>query len=270
MNRNLQSRRRRDVRTGGDLAERRAEDKLRRRAEILDAAEAIVRVDGWEAMTMVQVARRARLSRALVYVYFRNQADLLLGIRDRGVETLACRLSEAAAQQTLGIAQLEAVLRASADFVEEHRIHFEAIVRGELLSLERCGRAAGHVLDSNRERCRHALAKAITTGVADGSIRPDVGEPEVVSAALWSFIYGVLRPAADRSSEAAAGQTALEPLLNQALELVLRSICRQPAAGPAAAILESLRDLGPSHSCPLQRCGHRSNRVPERLKFKGG
>jgi AcrR family transcriptional regulator len=270
MNRNPQSRRRRDVRAGGDLAERRAEEKLRRRADILDAAEAIVKADGWDAMTMVHVARRARLSRALVYVYFRNQADLLLGIQDRGVETLACRLSEAAAQQTLGIAQLEAVLRATAVFVEEHRIHFAAILRSELLSLGRCGRTTGDVFGSNRERCRHAIAKAITTGVADGSIRSDAGEPEVVSAALWSFICGVLRLAADRSPSAAGGQTALQPLLTQALELVLHSVCRRAPAGPAAVIHESLRDLGHSHRCPQQRSGQRTNRVPEGLNFKEG
>jgi len=47
-----------------DLAERRHEEKERRRAEILDAAEAVAASEGWDDMTMDQVARRARLSRA--------------------------------------------------------------------------------------------------------------------------------------------------------------------------------------------------------------
>ncbi len=35
---------------------------------------------GWDAMTMDQVARKARLSRALVYVYFKDKMDLMFGI----------------------------------------------------------------------------------------------------------------------------------------------------------------------------------------------
>ena len=47
------------------IAERRLEEKERRRAEIVDAAEAAGREVGLDALTMDDVARRARLSRAL-------------------------------------------------------------------------------------------------------------------------------------------------------------------------------------------------------------
>ena len=58
------------------LAERRLEEKERRRLEILEAAVEVAGVVGFEAMTMEQVARKARLSRALVYVYFKDKHDL--------------------------------------------------------------------------------------------------------------------------------------------------------------------------------------------------
>ena len=45
------------------IAERRLEEKERRRTEIIDAAEAVAATVGWDAMTMDQVARKARLSR---------------------------------------------------------------------------------------------------------------------------------------------------------------------------------------------------------------
>jgi AcrR family transcriptional regulator len=250
MIRKTKSTRRRDGRPGGDLAERRAEEKMRRRAAILDAAEAIALADGWGAMTIVHVASRARLSRALVYVYFRDKADLLFGIRDRAVETLARYLSETTAQQMLGIAQLEAALATSAAFAEEHRIYFEALLRTEPDVLERRSRATPDLHGSEANPCRCAFATAIATGVADGSIRSDVGEPESVSAALWSFMYGVMQLAAGQSSMAVRGRTARQPLLPQAIELVLHSVCQKPAAGPAAAIHESLRALGPSRACP--------------------
>jgi AcrR family transcriptional regulator len=53
------------------IAERRQEEKERRRGEIIDAAEAVAATVGWDAMTMYLVARMARLSGALFYVYFK-------------------------------------------------------------------------------------------------------------------------------------------------------------------------------------------------------
>ncbi len=49
-----------------NIAARREDEKERRRAEILDAAEALYIRKGWAALTVEQVARSARLSRALV------------------------------------------------------------------------------------------------------------------------------------------------------------------------------------------------------------
>jgi len=65
------------------IAVRREEEKERRRAEILDAAEVLYAKKGWDALTVDQVARSARLSRALVYVYFRDKEDLLFAIGER-------------------------------------------------------------------------------------------------------------------------------------------------------------------------------------------
>jgi len=54
------------------VIERREEEKERRREEILDAAELVFSEKGFDAATMDQVARKARVSRALVYVYFKE------------------------------------------------------------------------------------------------------------------------------------------------------------------------------------------------------
>ena len=79
------------------IAERREEEKERRRSEILAAAEALYAKHGWDAVTMDQVARSARLSRALVYVYFRDKEDLLFAIGDRAMQLLKTRFEAAAA-----------------------------------------------------------------------------------------------------------------------------------------------------------------------------
>ncbi|MBP9590615.1 MAG: helix-turn-helix transcriptional regulator, partial [Steroidobacteraceae bacterium] len=65
------------------ITERRQQERDRRRTEIVDAAEALYAEVGWDAVTMDQVARRARLSRALLYVYFRDKPDLHFALVER-------------------------------------------------------------------------------------------------------------------------------------------------------------------------------------------
>ena len=85
------------------ITERRQEERDRRRAEIVDAAEALYAEVGWDAVTMDQVARRARLSRALVYVYFRDKSDLHLALVERALDTLRERFEAARAGKDRGI-----------------------------------------------------------------------------------------------------------------------------------------------------------------------
>ncbi len=94
------------------IAERREEEKERRRAEILDAAEALYREKGWDAVTVDQVARSARLSRALVYVYFRDKGELLFAIGERAMLLLRDRFIAAAGQHSVGLHKVEAIGRA--------------------------------------------------------------------------------------------------------------------------------------------------------------
>ena len=92
------------------IAERRLEEKERRRAEIVDAAEAAGREVGLDALTMDDVARRARLSRALLYVYFQDRSDLMFGLTERAMGMLHTRFLEAAERHRTGLEQVSAVL----------------------------------------------------------------------------------------------------------------------------------------------------------------
>src|SRR3954469_23487582 len=116
------------------IAERRLEEKERRRAEIVDAAEAAGREVGLDALTMDDVARRARLSRALLYVYFQDRSDLFFGLAERAMTMLHGRFVEAAERSRLGIDQVSAIGRAYVAFSQEFPVLFDALARCELES----------------------------------------------------------------------------------------------------------------------------------------
>ncbi len=215
------------------IAERRGEEKERRRAEILDAADALYAEKGWEALTVDQVARSARLSRALVYVYFRDKEELLFAIGERAIRLLCDRFTAAAKEHTKGIDQVSAIGQAYMVYANEFPHYFDFCTRFHAHSV-----AADP--GSNEGACRVAgdeaiavTVKAIEIGIADGSIRPDVGEPTLLAMTLWAFTHGVIQLAMAKGSDLERFGIAIPDFGTYALGLI-RALA-QPVQRPAAS-----------------------------------
>jgi AcrR family transcriptional regulator len=213
-----------------DLADRRNEEKERRRAEILDATEVVAASEGWVDLTMDQVARRARLSRALLYVYFTDKTDLLFGVGERAMSILMQRCTESAARHKRGIAQLEAIGRAYVAFSQEFPVYFGVLARCEL----RSPRAANP--ESNEGECARIgdalqtmIVNTLDTGMRDGSIRADAGTPAAVAIVLWGFLHGVIQLTASKANLVGRRGVSIRNLLDQGLILASRSIAATPA-----------------------------------------
>ncbi len=207
------------------IAERRQEERDRRRVEIVDAAEALYAELGWDAVTMDAVARKARLSRALVYVYFKDKRDLHFALVERALEELRTRFAAAAAARERGIDQCEAIGRAYLAFSRELPHYFDACARfqahqtetGELEPNELACAQAGH-------RVHEVIVATLERGIADGSVRRDIGDPYVTSLALWSFTHGVILIAASKGAQIEHEGIPVGTMIEHALGLALRSI----------------------------------------------
>ena len=207
------------------IAERRQEERDRRRAEIVDAAESLYSELGWDAVTMDAVARKARLSRALVYVYFKDKRDLHFALVERALEELRVRFEAAASGRGRGLAQCEAIGRAYLAFSRELPHYFDACARfqahqtetGELEPNELACAQAGH-------RVHEIIVATLERGIADGSVRRDLGNPYVTSLALWSFTHGVILIAASKGAQIEHEGIRVQTMIEHALTLALRSI----------------------------------------------
>jgi TetR/AcrR family transcriptional regulator len=218
------------------IAERREEEKERRRAEILDAAEKLYAEKGWDALTVDQVARSARLSRALVYVYFRDKEELLFAIGERAMRLLRNRFVEASAAHASGMDQVEAIGQAYMAYAREFPHYFDF-----------CSRFHAHSVaidpGSHEGACRiagdeaiGAVVQAIETGIRDGSIRPDVGEPGLLAMTLWAFTHGMIQLAMAKGSDLERFGISTTDFSNYGLGLVRRVAQTSPTAdAPEAA-----------------------------------
>jgi TetR/AcrR family transcriptional regulator len=209
-----------------ELTDRRREEKDRRRSEILAAALAAAAEGGFDAITMDQIARRARLSRALVYVYFEDKAAVYLALCERGMELLLERFAAATHDAPNGLAKLAAMGAAYVAFAQEEPIYFEALARFEARSATDLEEMAGRWLDLC-DISHNSLTATIREGIADGSIRADIGSPDAVAVALWGFMHGVIQIAATKEALMARRNTSAAALYEHAMALTMRSLGTQ-------------------------------------------
>jgi AcrR family transcriptional regulator len=202
------------------VAARREAEKERRRAEILDATERLYAKMGWDALTVEQVARSARLSRALVYVYFRDKEDLLLGIGERAMGLLRERFRAAVATQSEGLDQVAAIGRAYMGYAHEFPHYFDFLTRFQ-------SRPTGTDAGSNENACQAAgdqaiaiIVRAIEAGIADRSIRANIGDPTLLAVTLWAFSHGVIQLAMVKANDLARFGVAIPQFSGNALELL--------------------------------------------------
>jgi TetR/AcrR family transcriptional regulator len=204
------------------ISQRRVEEKERRRAEILDAAEALYAKEGWDLVTVDQVARGARLSRALVYVYFKDKEDILFAIGERAMCLLRDRFSAAAAGHKLGAEKIEAIGRAYMSYAFEFPHYFDSCSKFH-------ARSGSPEPGSHDLACRAAgdqaigvVVQAIQSGIADGSVRPTVGDPIMLALTLWSFTHGLAQLAMAKGSDMARFGIGIPQLSDYGFDLLRR------------------------------------------------
>ncbi|MEZ5467268.1 MAG: TetR/AcrR family transcriptional regulator [Lysobacterales bacterium] len=203
------------------IAERRLEEKEARRKQIVDAAEEVYADTGWDELTIDQVARKARLSRALVYVYFKDKFDLHCAICERALLLLGDRFEQAATRHSRGRDQVEALGRAYVAFSQEVPHYFQALARFEAHSPthvdEESNEAACMVAG---DRVHSIMVACIENGMKDGSVRPDLGNPYLTSVTLWGFMHGIIQIAATKAQMLAKDGISTQQMIDHALQMV--------------------------------------------------
>jgi len=207
------------------IEERRLEEKERRREDILDAAERVLAVKGYDAAKMDDIARAARVSRALLYVYFKDKTELQFALCLRGLHLLRERFAQARARHARGRDQIQAIGRAYIGFVQEFPVYFNALARAEAqhTELEDEHGICHRVMMTGRAVHAETIA-ALRTGQADGTLRHDLGDPLIVAMSLWGFTHGIAQLAMTKGEIFAHEGIATSAFIDHAIEMATRSL----------------------------------------------
>ncbi len=206
------------------VVQRRQEEKDRRRNEILAAAEAVFAEVGVEKATMEQVARKARLSRALLYVYFEDKEDLVTAICVRALTELRKRFVAASARPKTGLDKIESLGQAYVTFAQEEPVYFAALARfeAEVPRLDGSGNEASCLKAG--DAVHELMVEILGKGVEDGSIRKDLGDRKLTAITLWGFMHGILQIISNKANVLAYDGVTPRQLVRHALELARRAM----------------------------------------------
>jgi AcrR family transcriptional regulator len=184
---------------------RREEEKEERRQDIIDAAEKVMAKKGWSETNYGDVAKQARLSRSLVYFYFPERSDLFHAVCERGLQVLQKRFAKAIAANRTGLEQIIAIGRAYYEFSYEEPLYFGCIAQFQTEEFDpECQDPDEEMAHDQGRAVLGQVAQALTTGLADRSIRANIGDPALSAISIWAFTHGLIQIA-----------THKEPMLQQ-------------------------------------------------------
>lgn len=209
------------------LESRRDQEKQERRDSILDAAEAMFFSKGYERCSMDEIARSARISRPLIYVYFKDKAALMRGVALRAGAALQLEFEGALEQGQNGLEQIENIGRAYYRFSVTQPDYFDVLTQIQgfirpddddeqsLTLLERSG------------VMMQLLVQALTTGISDGTLCAQrIEQPLTTAYYLRGAMHGVIMQCRQLEALSLPDHPAPEALVEHTLSMLSRSMKR--------------------------------------------
>jgi AcrR family transcriptional regulator len=104
------------------------------RARILDAALALLQEEGPEGVSTRKIAGRIGVSHMLLYSYFKNRAEIIQSLRERGFEQMEAFCAESLRRAETGdaLAQVRALLQRFIRISHEHPMLYQLAWRRDL------------------------------------------------------------------------------------------------------------------------------------------
>jgi len=174
-------------------ANRRAQERARRKADILTAARAVFAQSGFQGTTVEAVAERAEVGKGTIYLYFESKEALRAELLLHAIRELTATLK--AASDSRSVLHPEQRLRGIAEaylaFAHNSPDYFRLLNsydRGDFESGISSQRR-DQLLEASRKTLE-IVTQPIADGIALGLFAP--GDPRTLAGVLWAAINGAL------------------------------------------------------------------------------
>jgi len=156
------------------VAERKEREKEQRRSDIISAAERLFFSRQFDDVSMDDIANAVELSRATLYLYFKDKESIYFAVLLRGIRIMSEIFKESTDRETTGLGKISAIgftfIRFSTEYSGYYRlIHYAASQRFEESYNEYAEEvkvASSGLLD--------IMCDSIKKGMEDGTIKNDL------------------------------------------------------------------------------------------------
>jgi len=190
------------------------------RRALLDAALALLRESGPEALTLRGVARAAGVSQTAPYRHFADRTAIVAGVAEDGFRRLFDRMRRAvAAPPAPGETERAGLQRLALEYLRfalEHPAEYRIMFGNELATGASGALPAGFV--EARELVFALLRGGISRLQEQGLVRP--GDASLMALSAWALMHGLVMLTLD-GQVARAGQVAPEELALAATNLMM-------------------------------------------------
>jgi AcrR family transcriptional regulator len=197
---------------------RRESERSQLQNRILDAAAALFLEEGYEGVSMRQVAERIGYSATTIYRYYDSKDDLLFAIVHEGFRRFGDDLWKAARKAKDPLGQLKAVCAAYVKFGLQNPVYYQLMFmqRSDFLFHSRDEKAP---MIASFGLLQSLVAEAMAAGI----LAP--GDPETTSTVVWAVGHGITALAIADPKRFTAKR--LRQSMDVAMQMMLHGLSRQ-------------------------------------------
>lgn len=183
------------------------------REKILNISRRLLFKEGYKALSMRKIAKKANVSATSIYLYFENKDHLLHTLIEESIEELSRFIEERALPDADVVGRFKAIIGAYVDFGMNNPEKYEIIY------MVRPDAMARYPRDKFRKvrRCYELLVETIENGVAQGVM--DVEKPVVAAYSIWAQLHGIVSVVLGKRLDSRIGE---QQFLEDSVELVIQ------------------------------------------------
>ena len=197
---------------------RRESERSQLQNRILDAAGALFLEEGYEGVSMRQVAERIGYSATTIYRHYDSKDDLLFAIVHEGFRRFGDDLSKAARKVKDPLGQLKAVCAAYVKFGLQNPVYYQLMFmqRSDFLFHSRDEKAP---MIASFGLLKNLVAEAMAAGI----LAP--GDPQTTSTVVWAVGHGITALAIADPKRFTAKR--LRQCMDVAMQMILHGLSRR-------------------------------------------
>jgi len=204
------------------IAERKQREKEERIRHIQNCAAAVFYQKGFADATMEEIAQRAELSKATLYLYYRSKDDLFYSIIEPALSRLGKRLVKiAGSRDEAADLTIRKLIDATYHLYEKDPDAYHVLSRYNAAEFTKIlpGSKLDHLKDIMRSNLRQ-MEEAVRKGMEQGLFRKS--DPKLAAIILWNCYMGVSQYKENRMEPGKSDYR--KSTLDASIDLILRGL----------------------------------------------